>query len=588
MALDPNIILQAGNFKTPDYADTMERRTAIQFRNAEITRANRNEQLAQAKTMRLGEIGTLASSGDLAGARKTALASGDFDVLEHINKLEDAQRATLQRRVETAAPLALEAAKLPYDQRKGFIAAQTPRLLANGWTAEELTNFDPSDQALGSIVASAQSIGDMLKRQDQRAEFEDKRADRAADREFSRGNAYISAGLYPPEAGGAGAAAGVPGSAGGAPDMARMVDITLKSEGGGTLARPNVSPKGAVGPMQVMPGTNVDPGFGVRPAANDSQEERARVGRDYLAAMVQRYGNPRQAWAAYNAGPGRVDEAIKRGGQNWLSMLPKETRDYVNKNMAALGGGGGQSGPRALTPIPGGKLDKPKAERMTAEEIEAEGLDPNMAYYRDTNGVPQAVSGQSRSTSLKAAPSAALTSYQENMAAQRQIQQAYRLLDPANNSPEAKAARAAIGPGTGALGDTFTQWNDPKGNDFRSQIGRIGGIIIKDTSGAAVSASEDARLAKWVPLPTDTLEAARAKLKNLYSAIGNTQQAFEDIYNEDNGYRPMRPRGTLTPRPAAAKSSPAKRGAPAVGAVQNGYRFMGGDPAKPASWQKVR
>lgn len=129
------------------------------------------------------------------------------------------------------------------------------------------------------------------------------------------------------------------------PLLPRMTNIVLGLEGGGTLANPKVSPKGARGPMQVMPGTNVDPGFGVRPAQNDSEAERARVGRDYLAAMMARYGNdPARALAAYNGGPGRVDEAIKKNGSNWLAAMPKETRDYVANGMKKLGSPGSSQG----------------------------------------------------------------------------------------------------------------------------------------------------------------------------------------------------------------------------------------------------
>ncbi|HEY6027734.1 MAG TPA: lytic transglycosylase domain-containing protein, partial [Pseudolabrys sp.] len=61
------------------------------------------------------------------------------------------------------------------------------------------------------------------------------------------------------------------------------------------------SPKGAQGEMQVMPKTATDPGFGVVPARDSSPEELARVGRDYLSAMQQRYGSEDKALAAYNA-----------------------------------------------------------------------------------------------------------------------------------------------------------------------------------------------------------------------------------------------------------------------------------------------
>ena len=104
--------------------------------------------------------------------------------------------------------------------------------------------------------------------------------------------------------------------------------------------------------MQVMPGTNRDPGFGVKPAQDDSDAERTRVGDDYLAAMLRRYGgDAAKAWAAYNAGPGRLDDALaktKKEGGNWLAAMPLETQKYVTKNIAQLGTGGGSRGKPTL------------------------------------------------------------------------------------------------------------------------------------------------------------------------------------------------------------------------------------------------
>lgn len=109
------------------------------------------------------------------------------------------------------------------------------------------------------------------------------------------------------------------------------------------------SSKGAKGRMQVMDGTNSDPGYGVAPARDDSLEERARVGRDYLQAMLQNYGgNLAQALAAYNAGPGNVDKALtaadKAGDRaNWMTYLPKpnETIPYVTGILAKYEAGQG-------------------------------------------------------------------------------------------------------------------------------------------------------------------------------------------------------------------------------------------------------
>lgn len=127
-------------------------------------------------------------------------------------------------------------------------------------------------------------------------------------------------------------------------NFAKMVNITLSSESGNRDYAPGggllTSRAGAQGRMQVMPGTNADPGFGVKPAKDGSVEERARVGRDYLAAMLKRYGgDAAKAWAAYNGGPGRVDDAIKAKGAGWLNAMPSETQQYVAKNVRQLGGG---------------------------------------------------------------------------------------------------------------------------------------------------------------------------------------------------------------------------------------------------------
>ncbi|HEX5006565.1 MAG TPA: lytic transglycosylase domain-containing protein [Hyphomonadaceae bacterium] len=86
-----------------------------------------------------------------------------------------------------------------------------------------------------------------------------------------------------------------------------------------------VSPKGAVGMMQLMPGTAEE--LGVDP--HDPQEN-ARGGADYLRRMVTLFGNNVElAVAAYNAGPAAV---LKYGGVPPYA----ETRAYVDAVMEYL------------------------------------------------------------------------------------------------------------------------------------------------------------------------------------------------------------------------------------------------------------
>jgi membrane-bound lytic murein transglycosylase D len=66
---------------------------------------------------------------------------------------------------------------------------------------------------------------------------------------------------------------------------------------------------------------------------------------DYISFLHDRYGSWYLAAAAYNAGPSRVDRALKRHGEArrgdeavyWqiIDQLPKETREYVPKILAA-------------------------------------------------------------------------------------------------------------------------------------------------------------------------------------------------------------------------------------------------------------
>lgn len=131
------------------------------------------------------------------------------------------------------------------------------------------------------------------------------------------------------------AAPAAPASAPAMPDFNALAEAVKMVESRGDPTA--VSEKGAVGTMQTMPTTLTKPGYGVRPAQDDSDAERERVGRDYLQAMLREYnGNLYHALAAYNWGPGNVDKWIAAGADP--AKLPKETREYIPKVMARLGG----------------------------------------------------------------------------------------------------------------------------------------------------------------------------------------------------------------------------------------------------------
>lgn len=87
-----------------------------------------------------------------------------------------------------------------------------------------------------------------------------------------------------------------------------------------------VSPAGAQGAFQFMPGTAKE--YGVQDP-NDIVQS-ARGAARYLSALGSEFHhNWAKAVAAYNAGQGAVEEAVKKHGDDWLKHLPRETQAYV-------------------------------------------------------------------------------------------------------------------------------------------------------------------------------------------------------------------------------------------------------------------
>lgn len=134
----------------------------------------------------------------------------------------------------------------------------------------------------------------------------------------------------------------------------RAFNILIDAESGGKQTdaggNPTTSPKGAIGVAQVMPATAPEAAklAGVEWNENlykTDADYNMQLGKAYFEKQLQDFnGNLAYAYAAYNAGPGAtrnaIDKAEKEGG-DWLALLPKETQNYVSKNVAKYNEGGG-------------------------------------------------------------------------------------------------------------------------------------------------------------------------------------------------------------------------------------------------------
>lgn len=100
-------------------------------------------------------------------------------------------------------------------------------------------------------------------------------------------------------------------------------------------------------------------------------------------------------------------------------------------------------------------------------------------------------------------------------------------------------------------------------NEARSYLFNVVSGVIKERAGTAQSAAEADTLARFLPQPTDDAPEIKDKMK-----------AFDK-------YLVAKESGTTKKKPAAATPS-----GPKIGTVQDGYRFKGGNPADPSSWEK--
>jgi soluble lytic murein transglycosylase-like protein len=105
------------------------------------------------------------------------------------------------------------------------------------------------------------------------------------------------------------------------------IRLVMRAESGGRThlgGRPIVSRAGAMGLMQLMPGTwsEVRALLGLGWDPHDPRDN-ILAGTFYLREMYDRFGYPGM-FAAYNAGPGRYVRHLATG-----SALPGETRAYV-------------------------------------------------------------------------------------------------------------------------------------------------------------------------------------------------------------------------------------------------------------------
>lgn len=335
------------------------------------------------------------------------------------------------------------------------------------------------------------------------------------------------------------------------------------------------SPKGAFGVAQLMPGTAADlarqMGVTVEELQRSPELNRA-AGQLYQSQQLEKYGgNEALALAAYNAGPGRVDEWLRtigdpRTGQisteEFVRRIPfAETRNYVQNitqgqysdgqmaqgdapqsaGVESLGGGWqlqpfeSASDRRAARAETRADRADARAERaaaraeagvvqLTPQEVAAAGLPEGTVAQRQPNGAINVVSRGGADKFTEGQRNAAYFAYR---------------LNGARDTIQANASRGIVRPSPAilAFGEGRLRENALSENDrlwLQAARNWLAPVLRKDT-GAAITAPEVVYyMGEYLPSPTDSpaviQQKAAARQRAEQALNGLAGGAYEELF----------------------------------------------------------
>ncbi len=191
----------------------------------------------------------------------------------------------------------------------------------------------------------------------------------------------------------------------------------------------------------------------------------------------------------------------------------------------------------------------PAARPGTPQYLAAKRAENNITVDGQLRVVREELRGRRELASMKAEPTPGrpippkvVEDIVTNEAAIRQIDDAIAMLsgtavDDTGASRDTRGARDAIGPVDGFKPTMFT---GQAGQEFRSALANISSITFKNRSGQAVTASEEKRLADYIPNRViDDEASALTKLRKMRAYILDETDGRREAYSPELGFREM-------------------------------------------------
>lgn len=391
----------------------------------------------------------------------------------------------------------------------------------------------------------------------------------------------------------------------------QLLDAVQKVESNGN---PNaVSPAGAEGAYQFMPGTAASVGV-----ADPFDPQQARAGAaKYLAQLYQQFGgNAQKAIAAYNAGPGRVAQAGVGAGGAQTQAPEYLTAPRKSQTGAIPAGYQWNADHTKIVPMPGGPEDPasnpfdltPEAVTNAAWSMIMDGKMPSLGRSKEALRVRAEIMNKVAQIAKEAhvTPADLATQHGRTKALQASLQNLQKQSDVMEKSENTfmnnanvllslsdKVSRSGVPAFNKFLLHIKTNYKgDPDAASFltaRNLVAQEYAKIASSATGAAGTSDTAQTHALELINTAQTPEQLRSVVGTLEKDIEGQKRATEQQLLEISGR--MQQFGTANQYPGheptfGAGQSP--QGAPAVGTVEQGYRFKGGDPSNQANWEPVQ
>ena len=280
-----------------------------------------------------------------------------------------------------------------------------------------------------------------------------------------------------------------------------------------------------------------------------------------------------------------LDNVINAGISTGILPKPEKPEEYT----LAKGARRFRGGEEIASNVP----VEPGYTQLTAEEVKELGLDPNKQYQKSPEGQITAIGGGGQVFNIggeQLAPGQKKVDelYAEDYVQWKRVVQSQAMTNLASIGTvlgQIERGEKLSGPPVGMTPEFLRAIINPEATEALETVQGVVQQNLREILGGQFAQQEAAQLLNRAYNPSLPPESNARKLRKLYNQMevaAKQRQAMADYFEKNGtlrGYTGETP--TLSDFYTATSDTP-------VGEVLRGYKYLGGDPASPSSWEEVK